>query len=453
VKILRRLVFVSVAVLLFAFPADCKTVTRFEEADSQFVFGAMDILRENYYDPGKLNERELLNAGLDGIAKILKFYSVSFQPKKISGFFPGQKPKTNFINEFERAKALAKKTKVPKHHLAFAAAAAMLDLVGDSHTYFIFPEVAEEINLRERHEPYVGIGVELAELEAGYIYFKMVFSGSPAQKAGLKKFDRLISVDGVPFSSKVTVSKAVDRIKGEKGTKVKIGFLRGGKFKQVSIVRDNIIAPSVEKEAMIYAGKSVGYVQVSQLDFFAMSVQLVIDDLVRQGVKGLVLDLRDNPGGFLMVVNNLLGLFLPPNTPIYSLIDRQGVKQFTTADDFERRIFGIKKELNLPLAVLINKNSASGSEIIAAILQEYKTAVIVGEKSAGAVSVGKKFQLLYGAEMNVTIQEFRTVKGKRLEKIGVIPDNEVKFTKKDVVNGIDVQLQRALEILNNKIAP
>ncbi len=387
----------------------------------------------------------IYNAALEGVAKELKMRGVKFVPEKISEKITLEEMRAKFSGELEKAKNLAKPLEnFNRDALAFSAADALLKAVGDSHTYFLYPENWQEHQKMFGNESlYSGIGAAVGHLEKDYIYLAKVFPDSPAAKAGLRRFDRIMEVDGkVPRDT----LEAMRSLRGGKGTVAEMTVKRKDKRLKVKIVRNDIHPPHFSAEPIYLKNRRVDYLEVD--DFMSAAlIGKMKNYLVKNSGKpdGVILDLRGNPGGDVQVVMDFSDFFFKEATPIF-ISAREGEQPFIWFSATKSGSLTIK----CPIVVLIDGLSGSGAEILAAAMQENKRAAIVGKKSAGAVSVGTDFNFYRGAAMNLAIEAVFTPKGKRLEKAGVRPDVPLDMNKNDIRNGIDTQLQEALRILNKK---
>ena len=262
-----------------------------------------------------------------------------------------------------------------------------------------------------------------------------------AAKAGLKKGDILFQVDGKDVSGK-KLDEIVTEIKGEKGTEVKLTVLRGEEREKVttSVIRDTIEVQTVEYEMM---EDQIGYLAVSEFDSVTYEqYQTALKDLEAQGMKGLVIDLRNNPGGNLDIVCEMLDLILPKGLIVYTE-DKDGEKQEYTSDaDYD---------YDVPMTVLINGNSASASEIFAGAVQDYEKADIVGTTSYGKGVVQSVYALKDGTCVKLTVAEYFTPKGRSINGKGITPDVEVEYEYNEEEPEADNQLERAVEVLKQKM--
>lgn len=262
---------------------------------------------------------------------------------------------------------------------------------------------------------FVGIGVHIEQYN-DFLRVTKPIAGGPAEKVGIQIGDVIIKVDGVDIS-KVILEKAINMIKGEENTIVKITVLKTGTNKEVtfSIPRGVIKVESVASKML---PNNVGYVSLSEFDATSSSdVITAVKKLEAQKMKGLILDLRDNPGGYLTQAIELSDFFLPKNVEIMS-IDYKEMQDEVVLDQ--------KVGYDIPLVVLVNKNSASASEIVAAALQKNGRAKIVGENSYGKGTVQDVIRLPEGDGFKLTVAEYRGPKQMKINGVGVKPDYDVK---------------------------
>lgn len=290
---------------------------------------------------------------------------------------------------------------------------------------------------------YYGIGVVVSEdMTTGATTIAEVYEDSPAQKAGLQTGDVLYKVDGKDMTSK-DMNKIVARIKGDEGTKVEITVLRGESQEEVTV---NVTRAKVEAKTIEYRmqEEQIGYIRVSEFDEVTYEqFRLALADLESQGMKGLVVDLRSNPGGNLETVCKMLDLMLPEGDIVYT-IDKKGNKDVPMKSDEEH-------QFTKPLAVLVNEYSASASEIFAGAIQDYEVGQIVGTTTYGKGIVQQLFQMTDGTSLKLTISEYFTPKGRTIHKKGVTPDVEVESVKPDSDSGLDYQLEQANAVVKDEL--
>lgn len=268
-------------------------------------------------------------------------------------------------------------------------------------------------------DAYQGIGVEVT-LENNRVTIIVPYAGSPAQEAGLLPGDQIVEVDGESIEG-LPLNEAVAGVRGPAGTPVTLGIIREGapNIFQVTLVRATIERDTVEAEML---PGDVGYLVLSQFaDASADEFKKAVSDLRAQGMKGLILDLRDNPGGYLDTAAEIGRLIVPSGLIVYTE-DRQGKRTKEYNSDL--------KERGYPLVVLVNENSASASEIIAGALQD-NDVPIVGVTTYGKGTVQSSYSLGDGSYIKLTVNKFFTPKGKEIQGNGVTPDYLVPL---DMVN-------------------
>lgn len=306
----------------------------------------------------------------------------------------------------------------------------LVEAAGDPYTEYFTAKQAKEFQ-QELDGTFSGIGAELGK-DKDAIVIVAPIKGFPAEKAGLKPKDIIMEIDGNSAYG-MSLSDAVSKIRGPVGTTVKLKIIRDQKDLTFDITREEITIPSVDYE--IKDG-SIGYIRITRFsDDTVELTRKAAEEFKQKKVKGVVLDLRGNPGGLLDASVGVASFWLPKDALI--LQEKRGgitVKEF--------RANGDSLLLNVPLYVLIDGGSASASEIVAGALKDNKVATLLGEKSYGKGSVQSIEELPGGAAIKVTIARWYTPAGQNIDKQGIKPDVEVKFVENN-----DVQLQQALEAL------
>lgn len=292
--------------------------------------------------------------------------------------------------------------------------------LGDPYTSY-YPKEEYEKLLENLDGRYKGIGVTVSASKEGLIKVVQVFENSPAKEAGMKAGDFIKSVEGTDFDA-TELEEAVALIRGKEGTKVKIEVIRTSEDKPegeeipMLVERRDVTVDTVYSETLDIDGTKIGYLRLSAFD------DITWDDfkdkyskLKNEDIEGLVLDLRNNPGGSLDVCLNIADTFLD-----------EGV--IVTTEDKNGNVITEKSDSNMddiPMTVLINENSASASEILAGALKDRGRAKIIGTKSFGKGIVQKLFPLENGAGAKITISEYKTPNGEKINKVGVKPDIEI----------------------------
>lgn len=288
-----------------------------------------------------------------------------------------------------------------------------LETLEDPYTTYMAPEEFESFT-DDIEGHLVGVGINIERVGA-YITVQSPISGSPAEAAGLQAGDRILEVDGRSIVE-FTPDAAAKLIRGEAGTPVRLRIERPaeGRVFEVTIIRAEIEIPIVESE-MLPGG--VGYVRIHSFSSdLGRRFGNVIKEMQGQGLKGLVLDLRNNPGGYLNAATDMAGYFIPRGETAVLQVGRSGIQQPTVV---------LGQPLNLPTVVLVNEGSASASEILAGALQDYGVATIVGTRTYGKGTVQSLIDLAGGSVLKVTTAEYLTPKGRKVHGVGIQPDVEV----------------------------
>lgn len=322
--------------------------------------------------------------------------------------------------------------------MLFGAVQGMVESVGDPYTVFMTPN--ENDDFRQSLSGHLqGIGAELAERE-GRIVVVSPLKNSPAEKAGLLPDDVIAEVDGEAMGGK-TLQDAVTKIRGEKGTRVVIGIERGEEEPfDVTITRDDIQIPSTEYEVKETGSGSIGYLALYQFGAETVSEsRTALEEMRQQDLKGLILDLRGNGGGYLEGAVDLTSLFIKEGKVV--TVERR------SGEPTRHYVSGRTLAPEIPMVVLINQGSASASEIVAGALQDLDRATIIGMKSFGKGTVQEVVDLPGGSSLRITTARWLTPDGRDLGKEGVSPDIQVDRSQKDFEADYDPQMQAALEWL------
>lgn len=323
--------------------------------------------------------------------------------------------------------------------LADGAYAGYVNAVGDPYTVYYNKEQTDEL-MESVSGEYSGIGAALTQNNTtGEITITRVYEGQPADEAGMKEGDILYQVDDREITDE-DINEVVTWIKGQEGTEVDLYVLRDGEEIKLTATRRKVEVQTVEYEMK---AEDIGYIQVTEFDSVTYEqFKNAMETLESEGMKGLVIDLRSNPGGSLDIVLDMLRLILPEGT-IVSTKDRDGNETVYSCDG--------KNEFNKPLVVLVNQYSASASEIFAGAVKDYGVGKIVGVTTYGKGVVQQIFSLRDGSSLKVTISEYFTPSGASINGIGVIPDVEVEYIADEEHPEADNQLDAALEELKKML--
>ncbi len=356
---------------------------------------------------------------------------------------------TEIIQKIDKLEALIDRfymEEVDQEDLAEGIYKGLLESLGDPYSCYYTEEEYNAL-MESSSGIYCGIGATVSQnVTTGIITIVKPFVTGPAHEKGILPGDVVYKVGGEEVTG-LDLSEVVSRIKGEEGTKAEITIIREGETDPIeySITRRMIEVPTIEYEML---DNKIGYIYVSEFDeVTAEQFRKAIDDLDSQGQVGLIVDIRDNPGGLLDTVVNMLDRMLPEGLIVYTE-DKYGTREEEKSDN--------KEQFKKPLAVLINGNSASASEIFAGAIQDYNLGTIVGTTSFGKGIVQSIIPLFDGTAIKVTVSKYFTPKGKNIHGIGIAPDVEVKLDdklKQKVVieKKDDNQLQKAINIIEEKL--
>ena len=323
--------------------------------------------------------------------------------------------------------------KLDTQKLIYGANRGLVEAAGDPHTAYMDPDETKEFDKSLSGQIGGGIGAEIGLRNNKPTIIKPL-ENSPAQKAGIKAGEAIVKVND-EASSDWSVEKVVSKIRGEVGTSVKLTLLSDGQTREVSVVRQNIVSPAVESEI----DGEIGILKVNRFGDDTVSLsRKYTSEFVEKGVKKVILDLRNNPGGTVGAAQGLLGIWLDNQI---AMTERRGSEIVKTLRTTGTPILG-----NMKTVVLINGNSASASEITAGALREYGKATLVGQKSYGKGSVQIVLGLPGGSQMKVTEARWYTPKGKNIDKTGIEPDVKVDLSSDDVNNNVDPQMDKAKSI-------
>ena len=309
---------------------------------------------------------------------------------------------------------------------------------GDPYTVYLNDKESKDFN-DQLGGMFSGIGAELGKDSQGNLIIVAPIDGTPASRAGLRPQDIVFSINGKPTNG-ITIEEAVSKIRGPKGTEVKLEIVRDkSQTIKLTIVRDSIKVPSVKSEVL---DGNIGYIKINQFsNDTADLAKKAAQEFKDKNVKGVVLDMRGNPGGYLDAAVAVSSLWLPQGKTV--LQEKQGGVVTDT-----KLATGDSILLGMPTTVLIDAGSASASEITAGALRDNKVATIFGVKSYGKGSVQQVSSLSDGGELKVTIARWYRPNGQNIDKKGITPDKEVKISDDDYKNKRDPQKDAAIEFIN-----
>lgn len=337
--------------------------------------------------------------------------------------------RNNFINP----------EKIDEQKVIYGAISGMIKSVDDPYTEFFDPEQAKmfEDDLAGSFE---GIGAEIG-IKKGQLTIIAPLKGTPAEKAGLKAGDRIAEING-EAALDMPVDEAVRKIRGKGGTEVVLTIFREGwrETKDIKIIRDTIKIEAVKWELK---DGDIAYLQILYFNQSLLSdFKKIAYEILASPAKKIVLDLRNNPGGYLEVSKDIAGWFLE-NGQIITVEDfgKKKAQEFHKAD-------GNEKFADYPTVILINGGSASASEILAGAIRDNRSVKLVGEKSFGKGSVQEVVELQDGQSfLKITVAKWLTPKGDLISEVGLNPDEKVDIIDDDFESGRDPQMDKALEII------
>jgi len=324
--------------------------------------------------------------------------------------------------------------------LYYGAAAGLVAAIGDRNTTFQEPIIAS-YEAERMEGAFEGIGATV-EMREGAVTIAVPLPGSPALKAGLLAGDVILAVDGKPVDG-LSLTEVVTMIRGPRGSRVRLLIKRAGSDEpfEIEVTRDRIEMETVSSRML---DGNIAYVKLSVFNAVATrQLTEALDTLLRQKPRGLVFDLRGNPGGYLTTAIEVASQFLPRNTLVITEIRRdEPVEEF--------RVRSAGSATKIPLVILIDGGSASASEIVAGAVQDHGRGTIVGMQSYGKGSVQATHEMVNGSSLRVTIARWFRPDGTNIDGNGITPDIIVEMTQEDVEAGRDPQLERAIQVLQGQ---
>lgn len=310
--------------------------------------------------------------------------------------------------------------------------------IGDPYSVYYTADEFEELQ-QSTSGKYSGIGALVSQdMKTNVVTVSKVFKDGPADKGGMKSGDIIYKVDDEDVTGK-SVDEVVSKMKGEKGTKVKVTVYRQSEenYVDLSITRDEVKVPTVEYK-MLDNKKKIGYIQITEFDeITGEQFSKALTKLKKQGMKKVIFDVRDNPGGSYEIVCEILDEILPEGTLVFTR-DKYGNEEKQESDP---------SCLDMPMVVLQNENSASASEIFAGAIQDFGAGKIIGTQSFGKGIVQQIVPLNDGSAIKLTVEKYYTPSGKNIHGKGITPDVKVEAGTDEKE---DVQLKKAQEVLTGE---
>lgn len=334
--------------------------------------------------------------------------------------------------------------KIDETKLQEGAIKGYVEGLGDEYTEYIPASDMDEYTQNITGN-FVGIGIYMiADKDSGRVVVYYPIPESPAEKAGIKAGDLIVSVDGTEYTAD-DFSTIADYIKGKEGTTVKLVVERDGKRLNFEIKREKINTNPITIELL---ENNIGYLKLPSFDEgTAKDFEEKVKELQNKGAKSLIIDLRNNGGGIVNEATDIADMLLDKGQTIISTVDKDEKKEITYSEK--------DPTFTMPLVVLANENSASASEILACSLQDNERAKIIGTKTYGKGVIQTLLSLQDGSGLKITTEEYYTPKGTTIHKVGITPNEEVNLP--DTVKSIysvtrdqDTQLQKAIEVLKQQ---
>ncbi len=328
--------------------------------------------------------------------------------------------------------------------MTYGAIGGLVKSLDDPNSIFFPPADAQKFE-EDVAGNFGGIGAEIGMRDEVIVVIAPL-KDSPSEKAGIRSGDKILKV-GDKSTTGMSVMDAVKIIRGPKGTTVTLNIFRDGwdKPKDFSIVRDTIMVPTMDWKML---DDHIGYIHIRNFNENAPALfARAAKELTTDGINGLIVDVRDDPGGFLEVAVNLAGWFMEKG----SLVVTEEFRKDAPRPLEEFRAYGNNLFASVPIVVLINQGAASASEILAGALRDNRDAKTVGEKSFGKGTVQELKRLHDGSSMKLTVAHWLMPKGDLIEKNGIKPDYEVKISDEEAKKGKDPQLEKAQAVMKGLI--
>ena len=354
------------------------------------------------------------------------------------------------VEKFNQIKGILKNTyydKVDENKLLEGAISGMTDSLRDPYTVYFTKEQMDSFSERTEGE-YVGIGMHVIMDNDGLLTIVEAFEGSPAKKAGLTRDDKIIKVDGKDVTSIKDENLIINMIKGKENTHVKITIYRPSEEKSIDldIVRKKIKVSNIKWEML---DGNIGYIRILMFDNDAYSYfNKALEELLGKGLKGLIIDVRDDPGGDYEQVVEIADRLLPKGLIVYTE-DKNKKRDEKLSDD---------RQLEYPLAVLVNGNSASASEVLSGAIKDHDKGKLIGTKTFGKGLVQQVYGFKDGSGLKLTVSRYFTPSGKCIQGIGIEPDIKVEpleefkdYPVSSIPREKDVQFKRAYDYIKGEI--
>lgn len=334
--------------------------------------------------------------------------------------------------------------KIDDNALVNGAIKGMTNALNDPYTVFMDENETKAFNTQLQGQEYVGIGIQV-ENRNDKVTVNAVFDGSPAEKSGIKAGDAIVKVNGTEITG-TDLNKAVSMMKGKEGTDVTLTIARAGRENFDVVAKREKVTYNTVTGQMI--SNNIGYIDIAMFDEnTGENFDKKLKELKAAGMKGLILDLRDNGGGILDDCLKVASNFIDKGKTVVYTVDKNNKKQIYKSEG--------GSAIGIPLVVLTNGNTASASEIFSGAIKDYKAGTLIGEKTFGKGVVQTTFNTGDSTQLKITISKWYTPLNENINHSGFQPDIEVKYPKelldKTYDRNADPQFQKALEVINSKI--
>ncbi len=397
-------------------------------AGAALIEQAIGNLLDHYVDP--LQSNTLYTTAYDGAVGTLRESGATPQVQTLTLTGDRKKDAAAFKTAYS---ALAERAggEINQSVLAYEAIKAVVTLIDECHTYFLDPAQSAQAKAQNQgQENYSGIGVQINGALTPATIIR-VYPGSPAEKAGLREGDQVIAVDGKDVSS-LPVDQVSPLVRGPEGTQVRLTIRRGTPTQQLDITatRATITVPVFSEKVIAGPnGEKIGYMELSSFsaqitrtgvgDGVEKDIQAALDTFAKQGVQYWILDLRNNPGGYVETLRRVTSRFINDNKPVAYYVRTNGKEEAINTD---KRAYVTPQR---PFAVLINGGSGSSSEAFAAAAQDYGFARLFGQTTSGCLAAGQSFDLADGSAINITVEKVVSPKKREINRVGITPDQEI----------------------------
>lgn len=336
--------------------------------------------------------------------------------------------------------------KIDYQEILYGAISGMTESLGDDYTIFMKPEKTQSfMESVSGNESFEGVGMEIA-IKGKILTVVAPLEGTPAYRAGIKAGDKILKIDETS-TDELLLEEAVNLIRGERGTQVTLTVVRKEftEPKEIIITRDVIHIPVVRWELLAPSEvEGVAYIKIYHFTGNLPSkFEDIVSEILKSNAEKIILDLRNNPGGYLEVATEIASWFIPKGKVVVK-------EEFKNGETEEHRSRGYKHLQNFPVVVLINKGSASASEIVAGALHDIKGIKLIGEKTFGKGSIQALEKFKDGSSIKITIAKWLTPSGISIADEGLTPDIEIELTEEDFNADRDPQLEKAIEMLGAK---